>query len=95
MAEILNSLISSSNNLYSTNLIIFGSWSMLIYEYNNAKNIAESAYVMKSLGMENSLNLYKGGSTALWSEGYKVGPGRGLPNAILFVKNKIIELLNY
>lgn len=48
--------------------------------------VAESAYVMKSLGMENSLNLDDGGSTALWSGGYKVGPGRDLPNAILFVK---------
>ncbi|KKR85167.1 MAG: hypothetical protein UU32_C0036G0003 [Candidatus Woesebacteria bacterium GW2011_GWB1_41_10] len=27
-----------------------------------------------------------GGSTALWSGGYKVGPGRDLPNVILFVK---------
>ena len=27
-----------------------------------------------------------GGSTALYSGGYKVGPGRELPNVILFVK---------
>jgi hypothetical protein len=25
-------------------------------------------------------------STALWSGGYKVGPGRNLPNVILFVR---------
>ena len=48
--------------------------------------VAESARVMKALGMENALNLDNGGSTALWSGGYKVGPGRDLPNAILFVK---------
>ena len=47
--------------------------------------VAESARVMKALGMENALNLDNGGSTALWSGGYKVGPGRNLPNVILFV----------
>lgn len=47
--------------------------------------VAESAKVMKALGMENALNLDDGGSTALWSGGYKVGPGRNLPNVILFV----------
>lgn len=48
--------------------------------------VAESAHVLKSLGMENALNLDSGGSTALWAGGYKVGPGRDIPNAILFVK---------
>jgi predicted RNA-binding protein associated with RNAse of E/G family len=48
--------------------------------------VAESARTMKALGMENALNLDNGGSTALWSGGYKVGPGRALPNVILFVR---------
>lgn len=48
--------------------------------------VAENAHVLKALGMENALNLDSGGSTALWSGGYKVGPGRNIPNAILFVK---------
>ncbi|MDO8451582.1 MAG: phosphodiester glycosidase family protein [bacterium] len=48
--------------------------------------VAEVSYVLKALGMENGLNLDSGGSTALWSNGYKVGPGRGIPNAILFVR---------
>lgn len=48
--------------------------------------VAESAIALKALGMENALNLDSGGSTALWSGGYKVGPGRNLPNAILFVR---------
>jgi len=48
--------------------------------------VPESAKALKALGMENALNLDDGGSTALWSGGYKVGPGRELPNAILFVK---------
>ncbi len=48
--------------------------------------VAEVAHVLKALGLENALNLDSGGSTALWSGGYKVGPGRGIPNAILFVR---------
>lgn len=48
--------------------------------------VAESAWALKGLGMENALNLDSGGSTALWSGGYKVGPGRNIPNAIVFVR---------
>ena len=48
--------------------------------------VAESARALKALGMENALNLDDGGSTALWSGGYKAGPGRALPNVILFVR---------
>ena len=51
----------------------------------HSATVAESARVMKALGMENALNLDNGGSTALFSGGYKVGPGRDLPNVILFV----------
>lgn len=47
--------------------------------------VAESARVLQTLGVENAMNLDDGGSTALWSGGYKVGPGRNLPNVILFV----------
>lgn len=48
--------------------------------------VAEAGRVLQTMGMENALNLDSGGSTALWSGGYKVGPGRNIPNAILFVK---------
>ena len=48
--------------------------------------VAECARVLKTLGLEHALNLDNGGSTALWSGGYKVGPGRNIPNAILFVR---------
>lgn len=48
--------------------------------------VAEVARVLKSMGMEHALNLDSGGSTALWSGGYKVGPGRNIPNAILFTR---------
>ncbi len=48
--------------------------------------VAEMAYVLKALGLENALNLDSGGSTALWYGGYKAGPGRNIPNAVLFVR---------
>ena len=49
-------------------------------------SMADSAKVLRALGMENALNLDQGGSTALWSSGYKLGPGRNIPNALLFVR---------
>lgn len=48
-------------------------------------SVAESAIVLKTMGLENALNLDSGGSTALWFSGYKIGPGRNIPNAVLFV----------
>ncbi len=48
--------------------------------------VAEAAHALQTLGMDNALNLDSGGSTALWSGGYKVGPGRNIPNAIVFVR---------
>lgn len=46
----------------------------------------DSSYVLKTLQMNNAMNLDEGGSTALWYGGYKAGPGRNIPNAILFIK---------
>ncbi len=49
--------------------------------------MVDSANVMKAMGMDNAMNLDQGGSTALWyGGGYKAGPGRNIPNAILFVR---------
>jgi hypothetical protein len=48
--------------------------------------VAEVGHVLKAMGLDGALNLDSGGSTALWSGGYKVGPGRNIPNAILFVR---------
>lgn len=48
--------------------------------------VAEVARVLKTMGMDNALNLDSGGSTALWYGGYKAGPGRNIPNAVLFVR---------
>ncbi len=47
--------------------------------------VAEAAHVLHTMGVQNALNLDDGGSTALWSGGYKAGPGRNLPNVLLFV----------
>lgn len=49
-------------------------------------SVVGAGKVLVAMGMDNALNLDSGGSTALWSGGYKYGPGRDIPNAILFVK---------
>jgi len=51
--------------------------------YNST--VDEAGAALTTLGMEYAMNLDSGGSTALWSGGYKAGPGRNIPNAILFV----------
>lgn len=51
----------------------------------HSATVAESAKIMMAMGMENAMNLDGGGSTALWHGGYKLGPGRNLTNAILFL----------
>lgn len=49
--------------------------------------VAEVAYVLKAMGLENALNLDSGGSTALMSNGrYLAGPGRQTPFGIVFVR---------
>ena len=46
----------------------------------------EAGKVLQAMGLDNALELDAGGSTALWANGgYKAGPGRGLPNVILFI----------
>ncbi len=50
-------------------------------------SVVDEAHVLKTLGLEQALNLDGGGSSALWyGGGYKVGPGRLLPTAVVFVK---------
>ncbi|MFC1647144.1 phosphodiester glycosidase family protein [Patescibacteria group bacterium] len=48
--------------------------------------VAEAARILKTMGMENAINLDSGGSTALYYNGYKLGPGRNIPNAIVFIR---------
>lgn len=50
----------------------------------NNVNAEDFAEVFKSLGAQNAFGLDGGGSSALWHQGYKVGPGRKIPNAIVF-----------
>lgn len=49
-------------------------------------DMSDSASVMKALSMDNAMNLDEGGSTALWYGGYKAGPGRTIPDAVLFIR---------
>ena len=49
--------------------------------------VAETALVLKALGLENALNLDSGGSTALMTGGkYVAGPGRNTPFGIVLVR---------
>lgn len=49
--------------------------------------VPDLAEIMKTLGATHAMNLDGGGSAALWYSGaYAFGPGRLLPNAILFKK---------
>jgi len=48
-------------------------------------NLFDSAQVSLALGLDNSFNLDGGGTSAMFYNGsYKVGPGRNMPNAIIF-----------
>lgn len=47
--------------------------------------VMDLGYIMQALGMENAMNLDGGGSSALYYDGrYRVGPGRNIPNALVF-----------
>lgn len=64
-----------------------GSENIYLVYVNNA-TVQETAYVMKALGAKNALNLDGGGTAAMVVNGkYVVGPGRGVANAILLIKN--------
>lgn len=50
-------------------------------------NMQQFAYVFKALGADGAMNLDSGGSTAMYFNGkYLAGPGRNLPNAIIFAR---------
>lgn len=61
-----------------------GSTVYIGFVYN--ATMSDAAHVLKTMGLENAINLDEGGSSALWFGGYKVGPGRNIPNAVLFVR---------
>ncbi len=51
----------------------------------HSASVVDMGYIMEALGADWALNLDGGGSTALYAEGsYLYGPGRDLPNAIVF-----------
>lgn len=49
-------------------------------------SVVGAAKVLQAMGMDHAINMDSGGSTAMWVGSYKVGPGRNIPNAILFVR---------
>lgn len=55
---------------------------LVVIAYN--LNMQQFAYVFKALGADSAMNLDDGGSVAMWYGGYKAGPGRNIPNAIIF-----------
>ncbi len=60
-----------------------GSTLFLVTMYN--ASVTDEAYIMQALGATNAINLDGGGSSAMYQNGhYIVGPGRLLPNAIVF-----------
>jgi hypothetical protein len=61
-----------------------GSQTIMVVIAKNV-NMQQFAYVFKALGADGALNLDTGGSTALMYQGrYIYGPGRNIPNAIIF-----------
>lgn len=62
-----------------------GNKNVMVVVASNA-NMQDFAYIFKSLGADGALNLDDGGSTALINGGYIYGPGRALPNAIIFAR---------
>lgn len=64
---------------------VISSRSVIVVVANNV-NMQQFAYVFKALGASGALNLDTGGSIALYYSGYKAGPGRNIPNAIIFAR---------
>jgi exopolysaccharide biosynthesis protein len=63
-----------------------GSGKVYIGVVSNA-SASDVPSVLKKMGIQDALGMDQGGSTALWANGrYVFGPGRGLANAILFVR---------
>lgn len=64
------------------NGIGFGGGKLFLLVARNA-DMFDLINIFKALGATDALNTDGGGSSALYDGGYKVGPGRSLPNAIL------------
>ena len=64
------------------NGIGFGNGKLFLVSARNSSYL-DLANIFKSLGATDALNLDGGGSTAIYDGGYRAGPGRALPNAII------------
>ena len=77
---------SLSDNLKVTkgtrSAIGFGGGKLFLVVARGA-NMRDLVNIFKSLGATDALNLDGGGSSALYDGGYKAGPGRSLPNALI------------
>jgi exopolysaccharide biosynthesis protein len=59
---------------------------VFVVHISNA-TVPDLASAFVALGVDDALNIDAGGSSALWYNGsYKLGPGRLLPNAVVFVE---------
>lgn len=78
-----NYSLTSAQNTKGTRGGIGVKGSIVYLVIASSATVGDFAGIMTSLGMTHALNLDGGGSTALYSGGYKVGPGRALPNAVI------------
>lgn len=79
--------LSEKQQIKSNRSVVASKENYIYLMVAHSVSVEEAAYIMKALGIENALNLDSGGSTALYFGGsYKVGPGRNLPNAIIFAR---------
>ena len=75
-------LISDDGTKGARSGIGFGGGKLFLVVARNASYF-DLANIFKSLGAQEALNLDGGGSVALYDGGYKVGPGRNLPNTVV------------
>ncbi len=79
--------LSEKQQVKSNRSVVANKGNLIFLMVVHSASVGQAATVMKALGIDNALNLDSGGSTALYVNGsYKVGPGRNLPNAIIFAR---------
>lgn len=78
-----NYVLTSAQYTKSTRGGIAVKGSTVYLVVTRSASVPDLANVMQAIGVTNALNLDGGGSSALYYNGYKVGPGRLLPNAVI------------
>lgn len=78
--------LTTGEKTTKTSRVAIGFQEQMIYVVAiKSATIPDLAAVMQSLGVDYAMHLDGGGSTAMYYEGeYKAGPGRNVPNAIIF-----------